>query len=454
MYITVMMVAIKEIFQNRLPLDITITDKDLLQKYSEDKSTVFKSIPPLVLKPKYVDEIVEIVKICNNHGISITCWGAGTSVTGSCLSFSDKNIILSLERFNSIIEIDTKNLIAVVEPGVITYDLKKEVERYNLFYPPDPASYESSTIGGNISTNAGGPSTVKYGVTGDYVSGLEVITGKGDYLKLGGKCIKNSSGYNLKDIFIGSEGTLGIIVKAYLKLLPKPLVKRVYYATFENIVSLLNAINVIFKNSILPSSIEYMDDTVLKYLNKKFNLPDNYAKASVIIEIDEEKDKTIEIYEIFQKLEGFLNFYPLENPQKEREIWRARRSIGEVLKDNCLFIGKADISVPRGVVKNVIVEIKELGKKHKIEVACFGHAGDGNIHVNFLFQKNENKDLILMEMYKIVKKYDGVPSGEHGIGILKKDILVDFLGKTQIFYMKEMKKIFDPNNILNSGKIF
>ncbi len=438
-----------------LDKDSIIIDKDLKEKYSEDKSTVFKSLPPLVLKPKNVNKIINIVKLCNKYNISITCWGAGTSVTGSCLTFSENNIILSLERLNKIIEIDTENLIAVVEPGVITYNLKQEVEKFNLFYPPDPASFESSTIGGNVSTNAGGPSTVKYGVTKDYVTGIEVITGKGEVLKLGGKVIKNSSGYNLKDIFIGSEGTLGIITKIYLKLIPKPENKTSLYVTFEDIYNLFEAINKLFNNSILPISLEYIDDTVLKYLTTKFNLPDKNAKASIIIELEDGNEKIMKIYEILNNVKGFINLYPLNNPVKEREIWSARRNIGEVLKENCSFIGKADISVPRGRVKEVITDIKKLGKKYNTEVACFGHAGDGNIHVNFLFKDDSNiENKLLFQMYQIVKKYEGVPSGEHGIGILKKEILKDFVGENQIIIMKQIKKIFDPNNILNPKKVF
>ena len=431
-----------------------IYDKDILLKYSEDKSTVFKFFPSLVLKPKNVNEIINIVSLCNKYKVCITCWGAGTSVTGACLAFSSNNIILSLERMNKILEIDLDNMVAVVEPGVITYHLKEEVEKLNLFYPPDPASYESATIGGNVSTNAGGPSTVKYGVTKDYVLGLEVVLGNGNFLKLGGKCVKSSSGYNLKDIFIGSEGTLGIITKIYLKLIPKPVENISIYVTFEDIYNLFDAINELFKNSFLPYSLEYMDDTVLKYLNKKFNLPDNEANASVIIGFDDKSGDIIEIFKIFEKINGFINLYPLDNPNKAREIWKARRSIGEILKEQCRYIGKADISVPRGTVKYVIEEIKTLAKNKNIEVACFGHAGDGNIHVNFLF-RNENTDAYIIEdMYKIVKKYEGVPSGEHGIGILKKKILKDFLGDNQINIMKRIKKVFDPNNILNPNKIF
>ncbi len=437
-----------------------IKDYDILKKYSEDRSTKYKSLPLLVVKPENKEEIQQIVKLCNTYKINITSWGAGTSVTGACLVENPKNnIIISLEKMNNIIEIDTENLIAIVEPGVITSNLKQEVEKFNLFYPPDPASYESSTIGGNISTNAGGSLTVKYGVTRDYVIGLEVILGNGIFEVFGGKCVKNSSGYSLKDLFIGAEGTLGIIVKAYLKLIPKPKFFYSMYSTFNNIYSLLNATNLILMNSILPSSIEYMDDIVLKYLNKKFNLPDPEAKAGVIIQIDgndenELKSLMLKIYNIVSSIEGFINFYPLENPIKEREVWLARRSIGEVLSENCNFIGKADIVVPRGYVKKVIPEIKEIGKKFNIEVACFGHAGDGNIHVNFLFDSKENYQLILNEVYKKVKEFSGFPSGEHGIGIDKKNFLCNYIGKDQIKFMKEIKKVFDPNNIMNPGKIF
>ncbi len=449
---------LKEI-EKILPRKNIITDRDILNSYAVDKSTIFTSTPPLVLKPEKKEEIVEIVKICNKYKISITPWGKGTSVTGAVLSFDKDNIILSLEKLNRI-TIDEENLVAIVEPGVITNDLKKEAERYNLYYPPDPASFESSTIGGNVSTNAGGAVSCKYGVTRDYVIGLEVVLGDGKIEFFGSKCVKNSSGYSLKDIFIGAEGTLGIITLIILKLIPKPKAKLSMYVTFKNLFSLFNAVKEIFKNSILPASFEYIDDTALKYLNKKFSLPDNFASASCIIQIDENEieelnKEMLKIYEILSKIDGFINFYPLTNAQKERQIWNARRQIGEVFRENFKKILKADIVVPRGKVKNVIREIKILAEEFNVEVSCFGHAGDGNIHVNFLLDKNlENEKDVLKNLFKIVKKYEGMPSGEHGIGVAKKEILRDFVGANQIEIMKKLKRIFDPNGIFNPKKIF
>ena len=441
-----------------LPEESIISDIDRLEKYSEDRSTIYRKIPELVVIPTNTREIIEVVKLCNKNKIGIVPWGAGTSVTGASIA-TDNSIILSLEKFNKIEEIDEENLIAVVQPGVLTYELKEKVKEFNLFYPPDPASFESSTIGGNVSTNAGGATTVKYGVTKDYVTGLEVVLGSGIFEKFGGKCVKNSSGYHLKDLFIGAEGTLGIITKIYLKLLPFPKFIISIYATFNSLFNLFKAVNEIFKSGILPTSLEYMDDTVLKYLNKKFNLPDKSAKASILIQLDGNdlnslENEINEIYKIVSKIEGFINLYYLENPLKEREIWNARRQIGEILKENSLKILKADIVVPRGCVKDIIPEIKSFGENYKIETACFGHAGDGNIHVNFLVQNKLNEERIIEGLYSIVKKYEGFPSGEHGIGLYKKKILKNFLGEHQINLMKKIKSIFDPNSIMNPGKVF
>ncbi len=449
-----------ENLKNILPENAILVDNDILEKYSEDKSTIYKNKPSVVIRPDNIEEIRKVLKFAATHKIPVICWGQGTSVTGSCLAFSDRSIILSLEKFNKILEIDTKNLIAVVEPGVIVADLKAEAEKHNLFYPPDPASFESSTIGGNVATGAGGSSAVKFGVTKDYITGLEVLLSTGEILNLGGKIVKKSSGYNLIDLFVSSEGTLGIITKIFLKLLPKPENISTLYVTFSNMLPLLNGVNKILYSSILPISLEYIDDTALYYLNEKFNLPDKeVAKASLIIEIEynttEQKDSLImKLYNILSNIEGFLNFYPLDNPAKAREIWQARRSIGEIFRENFKYIGKADIVVPRGNILETINRIKLLAKEYNILVSCFGHAGDGNIHVNFLI-KNENFNKnILQNLYKIVKEMKGLPSGEHGIGVLKKDILKSFLDKKEIELMKKIKQIFDPYNILNPGKIF
>ncbi len=401
-----MAVGLRKQLMKIIPENSIIIDKDLLKNYSEDKSTVYIKTPKIVVRPNNKNEIKQLLVFARENGYRITCWGQGTSVTGSCLAFDKKTIILSLERFKKILEIDRENLIAVVEPGVITGDLKKEAEKYNLFYPPDPASFESSTIGGNVVTGAGGPSAVKYGVTKDYVTGVEVILSNGDELKLGGKTVKNSSGYNLKDIFISSEGTLGIITKLFVKLLPKPLNSITVYITFNDITSLLKSVNLFLTNSILPKSLEYIDDIALFYLQKKFPLPDFSASSSLIVEMEYEhemqKDYNLNrIYEIVSKINGFRNIYPVESASKEREIWSARRAIGEVFRENFKFISKADIVVPRGFIYNTIKDIKLFAKENSIEASCFGHAGDGNIHVNIL-SDNKIPDSLLKEIYKIV----------------------------------------------------
>ncbi len=437
-----------------------IIDEDLIKKYSEDKSTVYYSKPSVVIRPTLVNEIKKILAFASENKIPVVCWGQGTSVTGSCLAFKEPSILISMEKFNKILEIDKENLIAVVEPGVIVADLKKEVEKYGLFYPPDPASFESSTIGGNVATGAGGSSAVKYGVTKDYITGLQVVLSTGEILNLGGKIVKKSSGYNLIDLFVSSEGTLGIITKIYLKLIPAPENKISIYATFTNMFSLLKCVKQLLHSSILPISLEYIDDTALLYLNKKFNLPDkDNAKASLLIEIEysieEQKDSLImKIYNAISSIEGFLNLYPLTNPTKSREIWQARRAIGEVFRENFKHIAKADIVVPRGKIMETIEKIKNIAKENNIEASCFGHAGDGNIHVNFLINNENFNKNILQNVYKIVKEMEGLPSGEHGIGVLKKEVLKDFIGEKQVEIMRNIKKIFDPYNILNPEKIF
>ncbi len=442
-----------------LPEKAIVLDKDILDNYAEDKSTVYSTTPKVVIRAYNKEQVKTVVRLAGKFKVPIVCWGQGSSVTGACLAFSDA-VILSFEKMNKILEIDTDNLIAVVEPGVIVADLKKETEKFNLYYPPDPASFESSTIGGNIATGAGGPSAVKYGVTKDYVTGMEVILSNGEEITLGGKIVKKSSGYNLLDLFVTSEGTLGIITKIFLKLVPLPLNRLTIYLTFSNIFSLLQGVNKVLNSSVLPVTLEYIDDTALEFLYHKHNLPDkDKANASLLIEIEydceEQKDVLLEkFYSIFDGLDGFINFYPLDNVIKSREIWNARRSIGEVFRENFHHIEKADIVVPRGRIFNVIKEIKDLSENFGIKVSCFGHAGDGNIHVNFLFDKECDSGNILEETFQIVKNNNGLPSGEHGIGKVKKKFLKDFIGEEQINIMRKIKRIFDPENLLNPDKIF
>lgn len=433
------------------------------EDYSHDELAFVKVKPELVIKVKSTEEVSSIMKYAYENNIPVTARGSGTGLVGACVPLN-KGIIVDLSDMNKIIELDEENLTLTVEPGVLLMEISKFVQENDLFYPPDPGE-KTATIGGNISTNAGGMRAVKYGVTRDYVRGLEVVTATGEVLNLGGKVVKNSSGYSLKDLIIGSEGTLGIITKAILRLLPLPKRTISLLIPFKDLETAIETVPKIIKSKSVPTAIEFMEGQVIKaaeeYLGKKF--PDHSSEAYLLLTFDGNSKEEIErayenVAEICLK-EGALDVLISDTEERQEAIWSARGAFLEAIKNSTTEMDEVDVVVPRNRVSTFIKFTHKLQEKYKIRIQSFGHAGDGNLHVYILRDEldynNWNKLLseIMKEMYDKAKELSGQVSGEHGIGYAKREYLKESLKYENIEIMQKIKEVFDPKNILNPGKV-
>ena len=440
------------------------TDEETIKLCSKDETEDLTFAPEAVVKPASAKQISDIIKLANENLIPVTPRGGGTGLSGGALPVFG-GIVISMEKFNKIIEIDEKNYQAVVEPGVITQVFQEEVEKRGLFYPPDPASRGSSFLGGNLAECSGGPRAVKYGVTKDYVLGLEAVLPTGEIINTGGRVLKNVSGYNLTQLIVGSEGTLGIITKIIFRLIPLPKQKKVMLAAFNSFEDATDAVAKIFQMGITPSAIEFMEKSAVKAAEEKQNkkFPNGEAEAQLFIEVDgnypELLDKDVEL------IAGVISEYnPLDillanEPQKVEDVWDLRRGIGEAVKSISAY-KEEDTVVPRANMTKLVKGVKEISKKYGITTICYGHSGDGNIHVNILKDKLDDQtwentlDKAIREIFELTVSLGGTISGEHGIGYSQKSYLPIALSETELSVMKSIKNLFDPNNILNPGKIF
>ena len=441
-----------------------LADEESLKIHAEDETEDLHFTPEIIVKPSSSIEISKILKLANEHLIPVTPRGGGTGLSGGALAVHG-GICLSMARLNRIIEIDENNFQAVVEPGVITQVFQEEIEKLGLFYPPDPASRGSCQLGGNLAECSGGPRAVKYGVTKDYVLGLEAVLPTGEIINTGGRVLKNVTGYNLTQLIIGSEGTLAVITRIILRLIPLPKHKKVLLAAFSSLEDATDAVAEIFQRGITPSEIEFMEKAAVKAAeekqNKKFPIGD--AEAQLFIEVDgnypEQLDNDImqigEALEVFKPLDVLL----AEDEQKVQDVWALRRGIGEAVKSISPY-KEEDTVVPRANMTKLVKGVKEISAKYGITTICYGHSGDGNIHVNILKDKLDDKtwenniDGAIREIFKLTVSLGGTISGEHGIGYSQKPYLSIAIGDTEIDLMKKIKRTFDPNNILNPGKIF
>ncbi len=429
--------------------------------YSFD-ATDQKYLPDLVIFPDTPQQISEILKLAGKEQFPVIPRGAGTGFSGGSLPVRGGVVVVTV-RLNQILNIDPENFTATAEPGVVTGDLQKEVEKLGLFYPPDPASLAFSTLGGNIAECAGGPRAVKYGVTKDYILGLEVVLPDGRIIKTGGKTIKGVVGYNLTGLLVGSEGTLGIITKAILKLIPLPEAKQTLLAIFPHIADATATIIKIINSGIVPATLEFMDQAAITcvedYLHLGLPLS---SEALLLIEVDGDSEtisrQAAAIKDICLK-SGAKEVEISKDKESEKRLWRARRSISpSLLKLNPHKINE-DIAVPRNKVPDIIKKIGEIARKFDLKIVNFGHAGDGNIHTNIMINR-ENKEeekraeAAVKEIFRETLDLGGTLSGEHGIGITKAPYLKMELGELEIEMMKKLKRAFDPYNILNPGKIF
>jgi glycolate oxidase len=441
-------------------------DEESLANYAHDETENLSYPPDVVIKPRTAEEISAIMKICNTHRIPVTPRGAGTGLSGGALAHLG-GVLISTERMNTIIEIDERNLQVTTEPGVITEVLQNAVKEKKLFYPPDPSSRGSCFIGGNIAENSGGPKAVKYGVVKDYVLNLELVLPTGEIMWTGANVLKNSTGYNLTQLVVGSEGTLGIVTKIVLKLIPLPQHDVLMLVPFRNLEEAGEAVSAIFRAGFVPSAMELVEIDALKIVSKFVDsnavpVTEDTA-AHLIIEVDgNNMDVLIGEMEAISNLLAKYDIgeiYFADDAQQKAELWKLRRRVAEAVK----LVGytiEEDTVVPRAELPALITGVKELGIKHQFDVVCYGHAGDGNLHIRIKKEGIPNSygsdemNAILRDLFKLVQKLGGTISGEHGVGLIQKTYMDIVTQESNLRLMREIKKAFDPNNILNAGKIF
>ena len=446
--------------------DYLFTDIATRNHYGHDETEDYVFPPSVVIKPANTAEVAAIVKVANQFKIPLTPIGARTGLSGGALSVH-QGIGLSMERLNKILSIDENNLQVIVEPAVITQVLREAVAEKGLFYPPDPSSQGSCWIGGNVAENAGGARAVKYGVTKDYVLNLEVVLPTGDVIWTGANTLKNSTGYNLTQLMVGSEGTLGIITKIVLKLLPKNNFNVLMLVPFYKASQACEAVSAIFRAGVVPSALEFMErdaiDWTLQFVEGLNVQVKEAVQAHLLIEVDgnypeilmAEAEKILAVVEQFEIDEVLF----ADTEDQKNALWKMRRSVAEAVKSNSIY-KEEDTVVPRYELPKLLEGIKTIGAKYGFQSVCYGHAGDGNLHVNIIkgtmsdanWQTEVPKGI--REIFELTVSLKGTLSGEHGIGYVQKNFMDIAFTKVHLELMERMKHVFDPNNVLNPGKIF
>lgn len=430
--------------------------------YSFDATPQFQSMPDAVIAPRSKEEVSQIVKICNTHRIPIVPRGSGTNLcAGTCPT--EGGIVLLFKHMNRILEIDEENLTITVQPGVITLDLIHAAEEKGLFYPPDPSSMKISTIGGNINENSGGLRGLKYGVTRDYVMALEVVLANGDIIRTGGKLAKDVAGYDLTRLFVGSEGTLGIITEATLKLIPAPETKKTVLALYQDIDSAAQTVSNIIAHKIIPTTLEFLDQPTIQVIEDfaKIGLP-VHAKAVLLIEQDGTEEAVRRDIAVIEEICKKGNAVSVQTAQTESEaenLREARRTALSALARLKPTTILEDATVPRSEIAELVKAINTIAEKHQISICTFGHAGDGNLHPTCTTDVRNSQEMKRVEqafedIFKKAVELGGTITGEHGVGEMKAPYLELKLGKAGIAAMKAVKQALDPNNIMNPGKIF
>ncbi|MFA7361733.1 MAG: FAD-linked oxidase C-terminal domain-containing protein [Candidatus Kapaibacterium sp.] len=444
--------------------DHVFTDSENIDKYSQDETEDLSFLPEVVVKPASANEISEILKLANHNLIPVYTRGGGTGLSGGALPVHG-GIVLSMERFNKILEIDEYNFQAVVEAGVITQVFQEELEKIGLFYPVDPASRGSCFIGGNVAECSGGPRAAKYGVTRNYILGLEFVTPKGEIIFTGSRTLKNVTGYSLAQLLCGSEGTLGIVTKIVFRVLALPKYKKILLIAYKSVRECISSVSEIYHSGVNPSALEFLTKDAIKaaenQLGKSF--PNSDSEAQLLIELDGNNENVIDcdIQTISDTVEKYnaVDIILAEERAKMEELWALRRSVGEAVKSISTY-KEEDTVVPRAKLPELLDGIMKVSAKYNIKIISYGHAGDGNLHVNILKENltdeywNTNVKSAIKEIFEHTVSLGGTISGEHGIGYTQKEFLPIALSKEEIELSKNIKKTFDPNNILNPGKIF
>jgi len=443
--------------------DDVILAEEAIVDYAHDESAVQPHYPEVVVRTETTEEVSRILSLANRERIPVTPRGGGTGLCGGSIPIRG-GILLSLEKMNRILELDEENLMVTVEPGVLISNLHAYVEKHGLLYPPDPGQ-KSGSIGGNINTNAGGMRGVKYGVTRDFVQGLEVVLPTGEVINLGGKTVKNSTGYSLIDLIIGSEGTLGIVTKAVLRLVPLPKLNVTLYVPYKSFQDASRTVSEIIGNKIVPPAVEFVDQSSIlvaeRYLKKP--MPRDDAPAYVLIRLEGNDKKAVDIdYDAVGDIclkNNALDVLVADTKERQDRVWEGRSCIIDAAKSEG-FIEVLDCVVPRSRIPELIKGLNDIAEKYGVECQNFGHAGDGNVHTNVLKKDVSDEEWtkkiphLIEEIYRLSVSLGGTISGEHGIGLIRKKFLPMAVDKKQIELMRGIKRVFDPNNILNPAKIF
>lgn len=445
--------------------DAVLTGQEGLEKYSHDETEDLVYYPEVVVKPQTPEQVSALLKLCNENTIPVTPRGAGTGLSGGALAVKG-GLLIAMERFNQVLEIDEQNLQATVEPGVVTEEFMNQVADKGLLYPVDPASKGSCFIGGNISHGSGGPRVVKYGTIREYVLNLQVVLPSGEIIWTGANTLKYASGYNLTQLIIGSEGTLGIVTKIVVKLVPAPTQDALMLASFPANELACAAVSAIFRAGVIPSALEFMERRGVEWVKEHddiaFDLQDG-IEAFLLIEVDGTNQDVI--FADCEKINAVLEEYECrdvlfaDSSAQKEELWRLRRTMAVSVKSNSVY-KEEDTVVPRAALPRLIKGIKETGAKYGFESVCYGHAGDGNLHVNIIKTHMSDEDWNnklksgIREIFELTVSLGGTLSGEHGIGLVQKEFMPIKYTDTHFAIWRGIKQVFDPKGILNPGKIF
>ncbi|MBE0431905.1 FAD-binding oxidoreductase [candidate division WOR-3 bacterium] len=440
-----------------------ITDPETLENYAHDETPLYKAMPEAVVRPDTTDQVARIMLLAHENNIPVTPRGGGTCLSAGAVPIHG-GIVLSLERMNKIVEIDEDNMMVTTQPGIVTEQLGKELAKHGLFFPPDPVSLDSCTIGGNIAECAGGPRAMKYGVTRNYVTGITAVLADGTVLKMGGKLLKNATGYDLINLITGSEGTLAIVTEATIRVLPLPKVIVDLLVPFACVEEATDFAVEVMQTGLMPASIEFMEGDVVHMVSKYLarQIPYMDANAHTIVEIDGDDKKTVRktydrIGEIALK-HGALDILVAEGTRDKERMWEPRKKVGDTLKELTKNVAREDLVVPKKQIPQLISRLKECVGKYDATVYTFGHLGDGNIHADVSIDKTRNMDAahidrMRREIYEITLSLGGAITAEHGVGLSKIPYLAMALDEKQIALMKKIKQAFDPKNVLNPGKV-
>jgi len=442
--------------------DQILTSKEDLTVYAFDGTATLHQLPGCIVLPENVDQVVRVLQIAAAHRLPVVTRGSGTGLAGGSVPV-EGGLVLCLVRLNRILEVDAGNLTMVVEPGVLTQKIADEAESAGLFYPPDPGSIKISTIGGNVANNSGGLRGLKYGVTRDYIMALEVVLADGRILHTGTKCVKDVAGFSLKDLFIGSEGCLGVITRITLKLIPQPAAKKTLLGLFDSMTAAAATVSSIIQHKIIPCTLEFLDRVTIECVESfaRIGLPLDVA-AVLLMEVDGHPDaveeEADEIAAIARRC-GAREVRVAATADDALRLATARRSAFSALARLAPTVILEDVTVPRSELARMVAFIQEVGARHQVRIGTFGHMGDGNLHPTFLTNERDTGEMArveeaLREVFEYAVELGGTITGEHGVGLAKKPFLPGALGPVGMDVLKQLKKSFDPHNILNPGKIF